>query len=156
MLINIYYIWIIVEYSKISFQNTNIFWIFFWFSKYLYFITNIHCKYLYEYLSEYSYKYLHEYSHDIKPDYKSNAPSMDKDFRRKVETTSLEWWGWGLRFWEPLHVLCREGKHVSWNWLVGSARATTAAALHFCGRCRGGAPQATRAAPLVNTFFIYT
>ena len=29
-------------------------------------------------------------------------------------------------------------KHVGWTWLVGSARATTAAAVHFRGRCRGG------------------
>ena len=53
----------------------------------------------------------------------------------------FEEWGWGLKVWEPLHVLRRDGKHVGWTWLVGLARATTAAALHFRGRCRGGAPQ---------------
>ena len=42
------------------------------------------------------------------------------------------------------------------GWIIGSARATTAAALHFRGRCRGGASPATRAALLVNTFFYLT
>ena len=84
-----------------------------------------------------------------------NAPGMDKEVWRKSETR-LEWWGWGLKVWKPLHVLRRDGKHVGWTWLVGSARAMTAAALHFRGRCRGGAPSATRAAQLVNTLFFLT
>ena len=118
------------EYSK----KYN-FWIFIWIFNFL----NIHCK------------CLHEYSHNIRKGYQGNAPGMDKEVWRKPERR-LE--SWGLKVWEPLHVLRRDGKHVGWTWLVGSARATTAAALHFRGRCHGGAPPATRAALLVNTFFI--
>jgi len=85
-------------------------------------------------------------------DYQGNAPGMDKEVWRKPESR-LEWWGRGLKVWEPLHVLHRDRKHYGWTWLVGSALATTAAAIHFSGRCRGGAPQATLAAHLKNTFF---
>ena len=85
------------------------------------------------------------------PDNQWNAPGMDTVVWRKPET-KLEGSGWGLKVWEPLHVLRRASTHVGWTWLVGSARATTAAALHFRGRCRGGAPLATRAANLVDTF----
>ena len=98
--------------------------------------------------------YLHEYSHDIRPDNQGNTPGMDKEVWQKPETR-LDRLRWGLKVWEPLHVLRRDGKHVGWTWLVGSARAMTAAALHFRGRCRGGAPSATRAAQFVNTFFFF-
>ena len=114
----------------------------FWWNKYLYFITNIRFNiYMNIYLNIHC-KYLHEYSHDIRPGYQGNTPGMNKEVWRKLETR-LEWRGWWLKVWEPLHVLRRDSEHVGWTWLAGSARATRAvAALHFWRRCRGGAPLA--------------
>ena len=130
--------WIIVEYSK-----EYLFRI--WIS----FLIFILCQHIL--IPPYTFINIMNIYKNIHMNYQGSAPGMDKEVWRKSEWR-LESWGWGLKVWQPLHVLRRDSEHVGWAWLVGSARATTAAALHFRGRCRGGAPQATRAAHLVNTF----